>query len=44
MECVRQEARLQHELMLAKAAGLHAASSSVVAEAETFLRKTREKA
>jgi len=37
MECVRQEARLQHELMLAKAAGFHAANSSVVAEAEALL-------
>ena len=37
MECVRQEARLQHELMLAKAAGFHAANSTVVAEAEAIL-------
>ena len=36
-ECVRQEARLQHELMLAKAAGFHAANSSLVAEAEALL-------
>jgi hypothetical protein len=37
MECVRQEARLQHELMLAKAAGFHAANSTVVAQAEALL-------
>jgi hypothetical protein len=37
LECVRQEARLQHELMLAKAAGFHAANSTVVAEAEALL-------
>jgi len=37
MECVRQEARLQHELMLAKAAGLHAHNSPVVAEVEALL-------
>ena len=36
-EIDRQEARLQHELMLAKAAGLNAANSSVVAEAEALL-------
>jgi hypothetical protein len=42
MECVRQEARLQHELMLAKAAGFHAANSSLVAEAEAlFLKKEK---
>ena len=44
MECVRQEARLQHELMLAKAAGFHAANSSVVAEAEALLRKEKDAA
>lgn len=38
-ECERQEARLQHELMLTKAAGLNAASSTAVASAEAFLRK-----
>lgn len=37
-ECVRQEARLQHELMLAKAAGLNEANSTSVASAEAFLR------
>jgi hypothetical protein len=37
MECVRQEARLQHELMLAKAAGFHAANSTAVREAEALL-------
>jgi len=41
-ECVRQEARLQHELMLAKAVGLNAATSPVVAEAQAFLRKEKE--
>jgi len=44
MECVRQEARLQHELMLAKAAGFHAANSTVVAEAEALLRKEKDAA
>lgn len=38
-ECERQEARLQHELMLAKASGLNAAHSPSVASAEAFLRK-----
>jgi hypothetical protein len=37
-ECERQEAKLAHELMLAKAAGLNATTSSAVAEAEAFLR------
>jgi hypothetical protein len=37
MECVRQEARLQHELMLAKAVGLHAATSPAVREAQALL-------
>ena len=44
MECVRQEARLQHELMLAKAAGFHAANSTVVAQAEALLRKEKDAA
>jgi hypothetical protein len=44
MECVRQEARLQHELMLAKAAGFHAANSSVVAEAEAILAAKKDAA
>ena len=44
MECVRQEARLQHELMLAKAAGFHAANSSVVAEAEALLAAKKDAA
>lgn len=38
-EVERQEARLAHELLLAKAAGLDAVSSAVVAEAEAFLRE-----
>ena len=38
-EVNRQEARLQHELMLAKAVGLDAATSPSVASAEAFLRK-----
>lgn len=36
-ECEKQEARLAHELMLAKAAGLDATTSRAVAEAEAFL-------
>jgi hypothetical protein len=42
-ECVRQEARLQHELMLAKAAGLNAATSPAVRETEALLRKKETK-
>lgn len=42
-EIDRQEARLQHELMLAKAAGLHAANSPVVREAEALLGKKESK-
>lgn len=38
-EVARQEARLQHELALAKAAGLNAASSPAYREAEALLRK-----
>ncbi len=38
-EVARQEARLAHELMLAKAAGLHANNSIAVAQAEAFLDK-----
>jgi hypothetical protein len=38
-EVERQEARLAHELMLAKAAGLDATSNGTVAQAEAFLRK-----
>lgn len=36
-ECERQEARLAHELMLTKAAGYDATTSSAVAQAEAFL-------
>lgn len=36
-ECERQEARLAHELMLAKVSGLNAANSTSVASAEAFL-------
>jgi hypothetical protein len=36
-EVARQEARLAHELLLAKAAGLDANNSTVVAQAEAFL-------
>lgn len=39
-ECVRQEARLQHELMLAKASGLDADNSTAYREAQALLRKT----
>ena len=44
MECVRQEARLQHELMLAKAAGFHAANSTAVREAEALLAAKKDAA
>lgn len=37
LECARQEARLAHELKLAREAGLDEANSPVVAEAEAFL-------
>lgn len=40
-ECERQESRLAHELMLAKAAGLDAVTSRTVAQAESFLGKTK---
>jgi hypothetical protein len=36
-ECERQEAKLAHELMLAKAVGLDATTSRTVAQAEAFL-------
>jgi len=39
-ECERQEARLRHELMLAREVGLDAASSDSYREAEAILRET----